>query len=246
MNSQDIEEKLIEGGSAATKRAKDSKEMLFRALDLANLASKSSPIEYDPKKMEKVQTADMLVKVAFNLKQKNGSVYKDKSWKQNFYNICHLVQREVFEHQKVHLDYKDDPTFRPVKDAKQVVRKEIQEDPTKHEENAAPLTIDEFIKICNLFTDDNPDGLNRLNFFLLQVLFMERGGAGSRYKLHHFKFEKDNTGERTGRLLYNPIFTKKTQVTEKEREEKEKMLAVWNDPDQCPWFVDSQEESLEE
>ena len=40
--------------------------------------------------------------------------------------------------------------------------------------------------------------------------------------------------------------TTHSQVTEKEREEKEKMLAVWNDPDQCPWFADSQEESLEE
>jgi len=75
--------------------------------------------------------------------------------------------------------------------------------------------VKELKEILDLYDDDNPEGLNKLLYFVGATLLMNRGGDGVKWMNWHFIYEEDNKGRLTGQLMFNPLFTKRCQGGDK-------------------------------
>lgn len=61
-----------------------------------------------------------------------------------------------------------------------------------------------------------------------------RGGEGSKCLVSYFKEEQNNAGEVTGRVVYDPLFSKTTQGGEKPCASKKWLIKNKSNPDICP------------
>ncbi|XP_031341004.1 uncharacterized protein LOC116169118 [Photinus pyralis] len=69
--------------------------------------------------------------------------------------------------------------------------------------------------MMNVWNENTPEGLQRKLFIIISVELAWRGNEGLTTLVHHFKEELGNDGIYTGRIEYNPVFTKTTQGGER-------------------------------
>lgn len=70
------------------------------------------------------------------------------------------------------------------------------------------LTNTECLKINNLFNEDTPDGLQAKFFYIAGLELGWRGEEAAKCGITHFNIELDSRGVETGRIAYNPVFSK--------------------------------------
>ncbi|KAJ3648545.1 hypothetical protein Zmor_020340 [Zophobas morio] len=90
------------------------------------------------------------------------------------------------------------------------------------------------MKIKNLYLEENPDGLQKKFFFLASYELAWRGGEATNCLIKHFKYETDNNGKRTGRIEYNPIFSKTAQGGNHRLEDSKWLTTNKADLHMCP------------
>jgi len=87
----------------------------------------------------------------------------------------------------------------------------LQQDPSKRPVNATPLTAIEANALMDLYDVNTPEGLNRTLFHVRSFCLASRGGGAKTWKPVDFRWERLNGGEKTGRLIYEPLRDKNHQ-----------------------------------
>ena len=90
--------------------------------------------------------------------------------------------------------------------------------------------------ICPVFRvpDGTPDGLQRKLFHVISYELAWRRGEGSSCLIHNFHEERDHNGFLSGRIEYNPIFTKTCQGGSKKLSDSKWLTTNKESPDVCP------------
>ncbi|KAJ8966840.1 hypothetical protein NQ317_003022 [Molorchus minor] len=120
------------------------------------------------------------------------------------------------------------------KEARDAKRKALQSIPEKRRASAAALEEKDWDAMTTVWDEETPDGLQKKLFMIISVELAWRGGEGSMASIHHFKAEQRNDGETTGRIEYNPIFSKTTQGGDKKLSDSKWLVENREIPDKCP------------
>lgn len=104
-----------------------------------------------------------------------------------------------------------DIVFKAARNARNTKRKQLQTIPEKRKMSAQGFSPIELEQIINSYDEDTPDGLQKKFFHIASFELAWRGGEGSACILDYFKEETGNDGVVTGRIVYNPIFSKTCQ-----------------------------------
>lgn len=178
--------------------------------------------------------ADILKDWAFNMKRNNGEDYKEAVVKTMWNQTAKLLKDKYFAEFKREVDPFSSPVFQEARNAKNAKRRLLQADPQKRMQSATALEktdIDEMVKIHD---EDTPDGLQKKLFLIISVELAWRGGEGASAMVYHFKEETGNDGKPTGRIEYNPIFTKTTQGGDKKCASSKWLIINEENPANCP------------
>ncbi|KAK9738014.1 Phage integrase family [Popillia japonica] len=73
------------------------------------------------------------------------------------------------------------------------------------------LQKNKYEKMINVWDEENPDGLQKKFCLIVSIELAWRGGEGAACLIHYFREEMNVYNTPTGRIEYNPIFTKTTQ-----------------------------------
>ncbi|KAJ8915443.1 hypothetical protein NQ315_003204 [Exocentrus adspersus] len=165
----------------------------------------------DDKDISTLQLAHVLEDFAFNMKKRNGEDYKECVVKVMFNSTAKQLQKMFFEKYNRKFDPFSDVEFMKARAARDAKRRKLQKDPSKRKLSASALSNEEYGKIIQTFDEDTPDGLQRMFFFVASHELAWRGGEGCEARICYFLEEKDNMGNYTGRIEYNPVFSKTTQ-----------------------------------
>ena len=163
----------------------------------------------DLKTVGDAELCELLKRFALNIKKQNGDEYKELTLKVIFNTLAKLLQDKVWELQGRKISVFEDPNFKLARTARGAKRKELQNDPTKRRESAQPFSAEEARETTEIYSDDNPDGLNRKFFQFAAKILAWRGNEGANCRVEFFKFVESNKGKNTGRIEYNPVFSKK-------------------------------------
>jgi len=90
--------------------------------------------------------------------------------------------------------------------------------------------ITKLVRSCD---EDTPEGLQKKTFLVFSFELAWRGGEGSKCLLSYFAEGTNNSGEKTERIEYNPVFTKTTQGEGPCASSKWLIIKKVN-PDMCP------------
>lgn len=155
--------------------------------------------------------ATILEDWAFNMKRKNGEDYKETCVKSIWNTTAKMVQEKYFNDFNISFDPFSDIRFKKARDARNTKRRILQEDLTKQKVSAKALGIQDIYNMALLWDEETPDGLQKKNFHICAFELAWRGNEAAYCKIHYFKEEINIMGNFTGRIQYNPIFTKTTQ-----------------------------------
>lgn len=148
---------------------------------------------------------------AFNMRKVNGEEYKESVIKTMWNVTAKLLQEKYMkEHQRI-IDIFISPIFQQARDARNAKRKILQAVPEKRAQSAAALKDSEIEAMINVWDENTPEGLQIKFFLIASIELAWRGGEGASCLVHYFQEERENDGNLTGRLIYNPIFTKTNQ-----------------------------------
>ena len=81
----------------------------------------------------------------------------------------------------------------------------------KEKKCASSLSEQEIDKMCTIWDEMTPDGLQRKFFHIASYELAWRGLEACNCLLSYFEEEFDSYGNPTGRIAYNPIFSKTVQ-----------------------------------
>lgn len=177
--------------------------------------------------------ANMLQDWAYNMRKKDGSEYKENVVKLLWNVTANLLQKKYFaEHNRVIKPFQD-IIFEKARNARDSKRKQLQKIPEKRKTSAAPLSIEEIKNIALSYDEDTPDGLQKKFYQLASTELAWRGNEGSACLVDYFQKETGNDGSETGRILYNPIFSKTAQGGSKNLTQN-KWLIPNNTEELCP------------
>lgn len=127
-----------------------------------------------------------------------------------------------------------DVEFAAARAARDAKRRQLQRDPTKRKTSAAALTNEEYNKILKIWDENESAGLQRKFFHVISHELAWRGGEGTMAKVEHFRKEIDHKGEFTGRIEYNPVFTKTTQGGSRKLADSKWLVRNTKNLDECP------------
>jgi hypothetical protein len=177
---------------------------------------KEKSIDYEPSTITDDEINSLLQNFIVNVRRKDGTDYKERVIKGLFNSLAsNIIMKDVKRDQNRVISIFTDPSFEGARKARSAKRKELQKDPTRRTVNAAAIPQDDKMKMMQLYTDDTPDGLNRRYYQYASFIFQWRGGEGANSSIYHYKEEKDLRGVPTGRIEYNPIFSKTCQGGDK-------------------------------
>lgn len=178
--------------------------------------------------------ANILKDWAFNMRRQNGEEYKEQTVK----TIWNVTAKMCMEKYKTDYGISFNPftqsEFKSARDAKNAKRRRLQTQPDKRKESSTFLKYNEFQNLVNHCNEDEPNGLQKKVFFIFSYELAWRGGEGCNCFLSYFKEERDNTGTKTGRIEYNPIFSKTTQGGERPCASSKWLVRNTKNPDICP------------
>lgn len=181
---------------------------------------------------------DVLAKIltdwAFNMRKQNGDEYKEYTVKTIWNVTAKLLMEKYFTEFNIQFNPFTNIEFKAARDAKNAKRKQLQRDPQKRKESAVFLRYDEFQNMVRVCDENTPDGLQKKLFFVFAFELAWRGGEGHKCLISYFKEEENNVGEKTGRIIYDPVFTKTTQGGEKPCASSKWLVKNNINADMCP------------
>lgn len=180
------------------------------------------------------EIAKILTDWAFNMRKQNGDEYKEHTIK-TIWNVTAKMTMEKF-HDEFGITFNPflDIEFKTAREAKNSKRKQLQKEPEKRKESSVALKYNEFKMMVNNCNEETPHGLQKKLFLILSYELAWRGGEGSTCLMTYFKEEMHNEGDKTGRIEYNPIFTKTTQGGSKPCATSKWLIKNQAAPDLCP------------
>lgn len=189
-------------------------------------------------KLEKSTSKDELANIlkdwGFNMKRKNGEDYKESVVKVMWNSTAKQLQEFYYNEYKVKFDPFTDVEFSSARVARDAKRRNLQMDPKKRKLSSAAMSKQEIEKMVETCDENTPTGLQQKFFLIAGYELAWRGGEASTCRLHHFSQEKNNEGAITGRIAYNPLFTKTCQGGAKKLAENKWLITNADSPDICP------------
>ncbi|KAJ3662270.1 hypothetical protein Zmor_006625 [Zophobas morio] len=170
----------------------------------------------------------------FNMKKLNGEDYKEEVVKTMWNTVAKLLQKKYYEEYRVSFDPFKDVIFSGARKPRDAKRKELQRDSDKRKRSAASSTLEEHEKIVGLWDEETPDGLQRKFYHMAACELAWRGGEAAKCLVMYFKEERNNIGELTGRIIYDPIFEKTAQGGAGRLCEKKWLTNNLKNSDRCP------------
>jgi hypothetical protein len=180
------------------------------------------------------QLAMIMKDWGFNMKKTDGTDYKEQVVKTLWNTVAKCLQEKYRAEYKVFFNPFMDVIFASARQARDAKRKQLQCDSSKRKVSAATLSLEEYNKIIDLWDEDTPDGLQRKFYHIVARELAWRGGEAADCLVTYFKEEKNNVGEATGRLIYNPVFGKTAQGGAGRLSEKKWLTKNVKNPDRCP------------
>lgn len=166
-------------------------------------------IKYDPATITDEELNQLLENFIVNVRKRDGTEYKELVIKVIFNSLAsNVLMKDIKAAQKRDISIFKDDAFAGSRKAKKAKRRQLQHDPQKRTVNAAAISQEDKLKMLALYSDENPSDLNRRYYQYASFIFQWRGNEGANSLIHHYKEEKNLRGELTGRIEYNPIFTK--------------------------------------
>lgn len=182
-----------------------------------------------------VQRLALILKdFAFNMRKSNGEDYKETVVKTLWNTVAKILQEKYYNEFNVIFDPFKDVEFSCARNARNAKRKELQSSLEKRKRSSASLTHDEVEKILNIWDETTPTGLQRKFFHLVAYELAWRGGEGTNCLLSYFEEEYDNSGNFTGRISYNPLFSKTAQGGNHPLPQKRWLVENKMNPKNCP------------
>lgn len=180
------------------------------------------------------QLALILKDFAFNMRRSDGEDYKESVVKTIWNTIAKMLQQKYYSEFNIVFDPFKDITFQCARTARDAKRKQLQKNPERRKISASSLSEQEIDQMCTIWDETTPDGLQRKFFHIASYELAWRGGEACNCHLSHFEEEFDNCGNPTGRLAYNPVFSKTAQGGSHRLTEKRWLVQNTADPDKCP------------
>lgn len=178
--------------------------------------------------------ASILTDWAFNMKKRDGLDYKESVVKVIWNSTAKQIQQLFYNKYKIKFDPFTDITFKCARDAKNTKRRKLQVDINKRKQSSSAISKDEYAKIINLWSEENPIGLQRKFYHIAAYELCWRGGEGANCLVNYFHEEQDNSGNLTGRIEYNPLFSKSAQGGDKKLTENKWIITNLSNLDACP------------
>lgn len=171
---------------------------------------------------------------AFNMRKTDGTHYKESTVKTIWNNTAMLLQQKYY----VEFNRKIDPfrsvVFQSARNARNTIRRQLQSVPESRKNSAAALSKEDIHNILQQFDENTPDGLQKKIYHIAAVELAWRGGEAVNCKLKYFKEETNNDGSITGRIQYNPIFSKTSQGGDKRLSDTKWLTSNIDNPNFCP------------
>lgn len=180
------------------------------------------------------ELATILKDWAFNMKKTNGQDYKETVVK-TMWNVTAKLLQEKF-HKEYHR--KIDPfagiAFKSARDARNSKRRILQAVPEKRKVSSVALEKSEYEKMVDVYDEETPDGLQKKFYLIAAVELAWRGGEGAACLVHYFREEMNVDNVPTGRIEYNPIFSKTSQGGAHKCADSKWLIPNKVKPNHCP------------
>jgi hypothetical protein len=180
------------------------------------------------------QLALILKDFAFNMTRSDGEAYKEGVVKTIWNTVAKILQQKYNEEFNIIFDPFKDNTFECARTDRDAKRKQLQKCPEKRKISASSLSEQEIDKMFAIWDETTPDGLQRKFFHVASYELVWRGGEACNCLLSYFEEEFDNYGNPTGRIAYNPIFSKTAQGGSHRLTKKRWLVQNTIDPNKCP------------
>ncbi|XP_057664921.1 uncharacterized protein LOC130899143 isoform X1 [Diorhabda carinulata] len=168
------------------------------------------------------------------MRRSDGEEYKEGVVKTLWNTVAKILQQKCYEEFNIIFDPFKDVTFECARTARDAKRKQLQKCPEKRKTSASSLSGQDIDKMCAIWDESTPDGLQRKFFHIASYELAWRGGEACNCLLSYFEEEFDNYGNPTGRIAYNPIFSKTAQGGSHRLTEKRWLVQNTTEPDKCP------------
>src|SRR5699024_7917005 len=145
------------------------------------------------------------------MKRKNGDDYKESCVKTIWNTTAKMIQEKYFNEYGRVIDPFADIIFKSARQARDAKRKGLQERPEKRKVSSQALFANDIQLMANVWNEENPEGLQRKFFHICAFELAWRGNEAVNCKTYYFKNEVGVDGKWTGRIEYNPIFSKTAQ-----------------------------------
>lgn len=147
----------------------------------------------------------------YNMRKLDGSDYKEGVIKTIWNTTATLLQEKFYNEFGRKFDPFKDVIFLSARKARDTKRKELQRLPEKQKVSSAAMTFEEHQAICKQWDENTPMGLQMKFYHIASVELAWRGGEASSCLIEYFHEEVNNEGSTTGRIKYNPMFSKTCQ-----------------------------------
>lgn len=154
---------------------------------------------------------DILQDWAFNMRKCNGEDYKEAVVKTIWNTTAKMLQSKYYNEFNIVFNPFTDVQFNASRAARNAKRKILQTQPEKRKSSASALNKSEIFTMAKLYNENEPDGLQKKLYHILAFELAWRGGEATYCKTTYFQSEIDNNGKETGRIEYNPLFSKTRQ-----------------------------------
>ncbi|KAJ9587251.1 hypothetical protein L9F63_019230 [Diploptera punctata] len=178
--------------------------------------------------------ANTLKDWSINMRKINGEEYKEYSLKTMWNVMAKMIQEKYFiEHQRDFNPFVDQE-FNDARQARNAKRKILQNMLEKRKVSAVALKSDEYEKMINNCQEKTPEGL-QIKFYLNASLELaRRGGEAVKCLIHYFQEGLDHNGKPTGRIAYNPVFSKTCQGGDQKLCDTKWLIPNQENPRRCP------------
>ena len=189
-------------------------------------------------KMEKDTPVEVIASIlkswAVNMRKENGEDYKECFVKTIWNVTAKLIQEKYFDEFHVTFNPFSDIQFKSARDARNAKRRILQKQPEKKKQSARALKMDEYNAMINSCDENTPEGLQVKIFHVVSLELAWRGNDRVKCLIHHFQDETNNDGNFSGRIVYNPIFTKTCQGGDQRCADTKWLTPNKQEPHKCP------------
>lgn len=181
-----------------------------------------------------IELADILKDWGYNMRKADGSHYKEVVVKQMWNSVAKQIQVMYFNKFNTTIDPFGDVAFKGARNARDTLRKKLQQQPEFRKSSAALFTNMEVYQMINIYDENTPDGLQKKFYHIAAHELAWRGGEATSCLINYFKEEYNNMGVQTGRIEYNPIISKTAQGGSKKLTDSKWLISNDSNESMCP------------